>query len=313
MLTLNKNGNKLIAQVSSSKKSDKTNIYVKNVFNKDAPAELDSTDKVKSKIFKDFLLNLKKPLSKDDITLLIKHHEDNTEPVDKALLKIFRSANDFLNDSMKRFLDYSPEDDKDDVQIIPRIEESYALFCSGASGAGKSYFLSQLIKANPPKGDGGIFIIGPFKDDESYKSISKNLIHLDLNTFEEEYGVPFTIECFPKGSILIMDDIESMSNHKDIESIRDKLLSVRRHYDLTMLCVNHISMAGASTKKMLLECNYYVCYPKANWKHCEKLLKTYVGLDNEKINLIKNQNTRWCFICKAFPLYFITQTSIGLL
>lgn len=318
MLSLNKDkGNKYIAEVTSkkekSKKSIPINVYVKSSFDKDAEPELDTTQETKTKIFKDFLNNMKKPLSKEEISKLLDCYKSDKEPSEKDLLKVFRMALSFVNDSLKRFLDFSPKDGEE-IEIIPKMEDSFACFVSGASGAGKSYFINQLIKANPPKGkDAGIFLIGPFGDDVSYKGIAKDMVHLDLEKFDKEYGCPFTIDCFPKGSILIMDDIESMSNKKELESIRDKLLAVRRHYELTMICVNHVGMAGAATKKMLLECQYYIVFPKANKTHATKLMKAYVGLDNEQVNLINNQNTRWVCLCKAFPMYFVTQTSIGLL
>ena len=307
MLTIRKDNNLHIAFVSNSK-GKTIDVYIKETFNKDDPPELETSPQNKVQLFSDYLHNLKKPITKNEINELIKSYQLEKEPENMSLLRLFNQASNFVNESLKKYISYK------DCNIIPKIKGSFGCMVVGSSGAGKSYFISQMIKANPPLSkEAGIFLIGPFGNDESYKAISKNIIHLNLDTFEEEYKVPFTVDCFPRGSILIMDDIESMSNSKDLEAIRDSLLSVRRHYDLTMYCVSHVSMAGHSTKKMLLECQYYTMYPSANWKHAEKLLKSYVGLDGEKINLIKNQSTRWCMVHKGFPSYFVTQSSIGLL
>ena len=52
---------------------------------------------------------------------------------------------------------------------------------------------------------------------------------------------------------------------------------------------------------------------EVNYKQVENLLKVYMGLDKQKCILIKNQPSRWVLLSKAFPSYFVSQHSIGIL
>ena len=309
MLSFNKGDkNRCLANLADSKGKTKE-IYMKETFNKSLPPEIDSTPEMKAKIFQEFL-DLQKKLSTDDLKILEKAYMNDQSLENPKLRNILKDGKAFVQDSLKYYLSF-PES----IDVLPNFknDEAYAVYLSGASGAGKSYLISQLISKHLPPREAGVFYLGPFADDVSFKSIAKHMIPVDLDQFYKEERREIEIEDFPEGSVIIFDDIESLPNSKQVEALRDRILSVFRHHKFKLYCVNHMGMAGNKTKKLLLECKYLVVYPSANYKQVERMLTTYMGLDKQKCLLIKNQPSRWVCLCKAFPSYFISQHSVGIL
>lgn len=309
MLSFNKGEKNRPLAVLTDDKGKQTEVYMKETFDKSLPPEIDTSKENKIKIFGEFL-DLQKKLSTDDLKILEKAYRDETEIENPKLRNILKDGKRFVQDSLKYYLSFPST-----IDVLPnfKADEAYAVYLSGASGAGKSYLISQLISKHLPPRDAGVFYLGPFADDVSFKAIAKHMIPVDLQQFEKEERRQIEIEDFPEGSVIVFDDIESLPNAKQVEALRDRILSVFRHHKFKLYCVNHVGMGGSKTKKLLLECKYVVVYPSANWKQVENLLKTYMGLDKEKLALIKNQPSRWVIVCKAFPSYFVTQHSIGIL
>jgi len=305
MLTFNADNNRCIAVLEPSE----TPVYIKEVYDKGVEPEIDTSSKNKIKIFSEFL-DLQKKLTDSQIAELKKAFDSGISPTDPKMRDVYKRGLAFVKESLKNYLSFGSE-----VSVYPKFgkDEAFSMYLSGASGAGKSHLISELIQRHLPSKDAGVFYIGPFADDPSFKKISKHIIPVDLEKFREQMKRDLEVEDFPHGSVIIWDDIESLPNAKEVEGLRDRILSVFRHYGLKMFCVNHVGMNGAKSKKLLLECKYLAVYPSANWKQVENLLKTYMGLDREKCMLIKNQPSRWVICCKAFPSYFISQHSIGLL
>ena len=307
MLTFKKDKNRPLA-VLTDEKGKQTEVFIKDTFDKKLPPEIDTTPEMKQKIFSEFL-DLQKKLGSDDLKILQKAYKDETEIEAPKLRNILKDGKQFVQDSLKYYLSFDSS-----IDVLPKFtEDAYAVYLSGASGAGKSYLISQLVSKHLPSRDSGVFYIGPFADDVSFKAIAKHIIPVDLDQFEKSERRSIEIEDFPEGSVLIFDDIESLPNSKQVEALRDRILSVFRHHKFKLYCVSHVGMSGNKTKKLLLECKYLVVYPSANYKQVENLLKVYMGLDKERCMLIKNQPSRWVLLSKAFPSYFVSQHSVGIL
>jgi hypothetical protein len=307
MLTFKRDKNRPLA-VLTDEKGKQTDIYMKETYEKQLPPEIDTSRENKIKIFSEFL-DLQKKLPTDDLRVLEKAYKDETEIETPKLRNILKEGKQFVQDSLKYYLSF-PES----IDVLPKFtEDAYAVYLSGASGAGKSYLISQLVSKHLPPRDAGVFYLGPFADDVSFKAIAKHIIPVDLDQFEKSERRQIEIEDFPEGSVIIFDDIESLAQSKKVEALRDRILSVFRHHKFKLYCVNHVGLGGNKTKKLLLECKYLVVYPSANYKQVENLLKVYMGLDKERCMLIKNQPSRWVLLSKAFPSYFVSQHSVGVL
>ena len=309
MLSFNKGEKNRPLAILTDEKGKQTDVYMKETFDRTLPPEIDTSHENKIKIFGEFL-DLQKKLSTDDLKILQKAYRDETELENPKLRTVLKDGKRFVQDSLKYYLSFPSN-----IDVLPnfKADEAYAMYLSGASGAGKSYLISQLISKHLPPRDAGVFYLGPFADDVSFKSIAKHIIPVDLLQFEKVERRQIEIEDFPEGSVIIFDDIESLPNSKQVEALRDRILSVFRHHKFKLYCVNHVGMGGSKTKKLLLECKYLAVYPSANYKQVENLLKVYMGLDREKCMLIKNQPSRWVIVSKAFPSYFVSQHSVGIL
>ena len=189
MLSL-KNNNKPLAQIDNSadntikkhKKKEKKYIYYKEC-SPDDEAEIATTPEQKLKIFKSFLSRYK-DLKKSEITTFIEYFKSGVEELEnRSQNKIYSKGVDFVNNSLKRYLDYG-----DGMSLFPVINDpSYRMYITALSGSGKSYFCKEWVKHNPPRGkESGVFLFSPVEEDESLKGI-KNLIHLKLENYEQEY------------------------------------------------------------------------------------------------------------------------------
>jgi hypothetical protein len=317
MLSL-KNNNKPLAQIDNSadntikkhKKKEKKYIYYKEC-SPDDEAEIATTPEQKLKIFKSFLSRYK-DLKKSEITTFIEYFKSGVEELEnRSQNKIYSKGVDFVNNSLKRYLDYG-----DSMSLFPIINEpSYRMYITALSGSGKSYFCKEWVKHNPPRGkESSVFLFSPVEEDESLKGI-KNLIHLKLENYEQEYEKTFELEDLPRGSICIFDDVESYKPEyrKWYYQARDMIMERGRHHDLSCISVSHNPLNGIISKTCIRECQYYVCFPKFNVRDTRKLLETYTGMTKEQIDTLMNLNSRWVFMKKTVPSYFVGQHQIGLL
>lgn len=271
-------------------------------------AEIDTTDLNKRQLFKSFIERDKK-LSDDDIGMLIRSFERDEEPSNLKIVRKYKDAVKFVTSSLKKHLDYGSK-----CELFPIIDEpSYRMFISGLSGSGKSFFIAQFLKYNRPRSKGtGIFLFSPIKDDKALSSI-KNIIHIDLDEFADEMkGSIFSIDDVPKGSVCIFDDIESYKKQdaKRYMELRDIFLERGRHSDISTICVSHNCMNNQATKVSIREAQFWILFPASNRADARKLLRTYGGLESDKIDELMSMKTRWLFFKKTVSQYAIGQHSV---
>jgi hypothetical protein len=300
MLSLN-SGRK-IAIIDSDKKHC---VYLKD--DGEGEPEIETTRANKEKIFRKYL-EMDKKLSHSELEMLLSAFKRDEE-VEGKLNRKYHIAKEYVNDSLKRYLDYGSK-----TLLFPVVEEpSYRLFVSGLSGSGKSHFISEFVKVNKPKTKGaGIFLFSPVENDKSMTKI-KNLIHLNLDDLEAEMkGKELTVEDIPEGSIVIFDDIESYQKHvaKRYMELRDIFLERGRHRDISTICVSHNAMNGHATKVSIREAQYWCLFPKFNARDSKVILKTYGGFEKNDIDEIMNMKSRWVFVRKSVPKYAVGEHGV---
>lgn len=300
-------------------KKERKKIYIKgDVFDDSLQPELDTTKENKEKIFSNYL-KLDKKLTKSELDRLLSDYKADKEEHEGKLSRKYEEAREYVNTSLKKFLDYG-----DTEELFPIVEDlskkSVRVFISGASNSGKSFFLSQFLKYNKPKKDQPIIMFSPFKDDKSLKDI-KNLIHLDLDDFEKEFKRPFEApDDVPPNSIVLFDDIESHTTRaKELMGIRDIFLERGRHHGLdeggggtSVLTISHNPLGHNKTKSSIRESTYAVVFPRANPRDTGALLQKYFGYTKKMIDEVMGAKTRWVFVSKAVPQYFVAQHSVRL-
>ena len=300
-------------------KKERKKIFIKgDVFDDSLTAELDTTGENKQKIFKDFL-KMDKKLSKSDIDKMVADYKEGKAEHDGKLSRKYEEAVEYVNTSLKKYLDYG-----DTEELFPIVDDlskkSVRIFISGQSNSGKSFFISQFLKYNKPKKNQPVIMFSPFKEDKSLKDI-KNLIYLDLDDFEAEFGRPFEApDDVPPNSIVLFDDIESHTTRaKELMKIRDIFLERGRHHGLeeggggtSVLTISHNPLGHNKTKASIRESTYAVVFPRANPRDTGALLQKYFGYTKKMVDEIMNAKTRWCFVSKAVPQYWISQHSVRL-
>lgn len=292
--------------------SNKAKIYYKDARRDDIP-ELDTNFENKLAIFKKYLSQFEK-LTKTDTNYLIDEYTNKKQDLDNAKLnKYYIKGIDYVNKSLKKHLVF----ENDNIKLFPIIEgqRTYRMLIAGLSGSGKSHFASEFLKRNKPR-DGGIFLFSPVDNDDSIKV--KNIIHIKLENYEKEFDKPFEIEDIPEGSVCLFDDCDSYN--KQYRSLymetRNILLERGRHRGISTIVVQHQAQAGMRNRNdiVLRECEFYVLFPKYNYRDSYNLLKNYTSISKQDMNDILNiDNSRWVFIKKSVPSYYVSEHDICLL
>jgi len=306
MLSLS-NGIKIA--VFEKDKDDKTEekyIYIKDDDRKAKP-EIQTTQAKREELFDEFIRRDAKLALKDIKALNDKYKKGVDLP--SKLERKYEDATTFVDNSLKYYLDYPKN-----VKLHPLITQpTYRMFISGLSGSGKSTYIANFLKYNKPK---HIFLMSPIMDDEAFKKLKPTPVHLNLETYEKEYEHgPFDIEHLPPDSVLILDDIDTGKNSKQYQQVKVQILERGRHLKVSTIVVSHNPLGGnvKHAVAQLLESEFYVIFPKANRAHAEKLLKKYVGIDQQKCNLILDTDSRAVLIKKSYPSYFVAEHTVGCL
>lgn len=269
--------------------------------------DMDTTDENKRRIFLQFI-ELDKKLSSRDIDEIMEKYDGKDIELKPRLDRKHYDSMKNLEMSLKKEFHLSVEN-----TLTPIIEESsYRIFVSGLSGSGKSYYISEFLKFNKPKAKGaGIFLFSPVHNDKAMESI-KNLIHIDLDWFADEFERELEIDDIPDGSIVIFDDVESFNpvKKKTYLALRDIFLERGRHKNISTITVSHNAMNGNTTKASIRESQYWILFPKFNSRDTKNILITYGGLNNNEIDKIMKMKTRGLMYKKTVPKYCVGQHDI---
>lgn len=308
-------------KLSISKTKDKTAIalaesgkdefYINLIEDKKEDDSLDCGMEIKQRVFNSYLKSDKKLTLKEIKDLSDDFAQGKHECENEKLSRKYDMALEFVNESLKKFLTYG-----EDTTLFPIIDQSkpFSLYITGMRASGKSYFTREFLKKNKPK-DSQIILISPFEDDPSLKGMT--LVKFDLNEVESMLEREFTCFDFPEDAIIVFDDIEGFAKaeNKRINALRDACLTVGRHHGnrgLSVISIVHNPMGGNSTKVPLRESSHFVLFPKTNSRDVKVLLKTYGGYDDDKIREILNTKSRWVFVSKTCPSYWVSEKQVRL-
>ena len=303
MLSLKSGG----TPIAFSESKPDLKIYIKSDENE---PELDTTMPNKIKIFKEFLKGDSKTSIKDIHELTTSFEAGALVHPNPKLDRKYDNAVEFVNDSLKHFLQY-PESTKL-FPLVPK-DKAYTVFITGMRGSGKTYFVKQFLKYNRDKKRQVLFI-SPFLDDESMKGV-KDVIPMDIDEIEEELERPFTVSDFPEDAIIIFDDLEGFSKKKmmKLDDLRDKALTMGRHNGLAVISICHNPMSGNRTKAPIRESQYFVLFPQSNPRDTKVLLSTYGGYTIPQVKEILDSKSRFVFVNKNHPKYWISSTQVRIL
>lgn len=155
-------------------------------------------------------------------------------------------------------------------------------FIAGATGAGKSWLIDQMMQNDIMKKKGKrehIMFTDLKEPDESIKSKYKK--------FGKDADIRWINDNLD-GNMFIFDD----STNPDVLRFRDSMLEKGRHRKATVLGVNHRLRDGTNTKKLINESKYIVTFPGSNRAAVAGFMKDYMQMDTNEIrNSLKKART----------------------
>ena len=226
---------------------------------------------------------------------------------------IYRAAVVILEDIVKKSFYIAPGEGH--LEVLP-LQESSRISIMGPSGVGKSTWVGNfLLQYRKKYKKNKIFVFSPILDDDAFNKPTLDVSYVKLD--DTLLADPLDISEF-ENSCLIFDDIESINDKKLQEAViffRDVCLETGRHRNITVLCVSHIILNGAQSKKMLNESDEVVVFPRSNFNAIKNLCIRYYGFTKDDVNYLKTigQQSRWAMVKRSFPTCIVSSNAIRIL
>lgn len=167
------------------------------------------------------------------------------------------------------------------------------IYISGATGAGKSYLIRQIIENDLSTRK--VYLFSNVKDDPSFKGLT-------LHNWENTEAKLDDIE---EDAIYIFDDYPD-------RTLRDMILETGRHKNAMAVVVNHKHREWRQTMKPLNEAKYVILFPSAN-KGTAMVEMHNLGMDKKQRNAIVNlaqRQGRYMILHQHAPNAIITQETV---
>jgi hypothetical protein len=205
-----------------------------------------------------------------------------------------------------------------DTKILPffdmtKNEGIRALF-SGNTGSGKSYMCRKAIEQIKPK---KVYIFSSI-DDGDYDNLPCDIMKVDLNDIIDRtgYDIHQIYEQMEEKCCAVFDDIISYGTKlsKPYLELRLIMLQKARHKKQSVFVVEQTAQAGNTkgSREVLLNCQYFYCFPRNNFNAFNKLAKIYLGLNQKQIEHMKTLG-RYVMINKNYPSYYVSSNEVGII
>jgi len=234
------------------------------------------------------------------------------------------------------------EDDDDPIIKFETVQENIPLptkerqviFAAGAQNSGKSYrvaaYIYYWLRMFP---DRPVTVISRLDHDETFCDRSRdgwgnlersiNRLKPSVDWIENK----FQLEKF-SNQLVVFDDVISSKwsdnpdpkdNRKENNLIQDYIFDLAkdmaqngRHNNIQLFITSHdLYTRGSGLSKIIVDCTDFVMFPDTSSEHhLNYFLKEYVGLTKPKIDLFKTLKSRWIWIHKNSPRYFMYQNGL---
>ena len=193
--------------------------------------------------------------------------------------------------------------------------ERTIFYITAPSGSGKSYLAKEIIheyhKMYPKR---EVYVFSSLDSDPTLDSL-KYIKRIKLSK-PEFMETELSAEDF-KDSLVLMDDIDVISDKKKLKKVQDilnSILQTGRHFQVSCIYTSHQSTAGHSTKIILCEAHVIVIYPSTSGgKMMKYLLDQYLGFSKSQIEKVKDLKSRWLAIVRKYPRCLVWQNGASLL
>ena len=235
-------------------------------------------------------------------------------PLDNDLNKIYQS---FLPvDKPKRGLQEIKLSSGKFVLIPPKtVEEGKSKrechYLFAPSGAGKSWKIADIGKEYKKlykDEDRPIWVFSSLDDDKESLGrlgptnrwvIDDTLVTNppDIKTFEH--------------SLVIFDDCDALTGKikAAVDNLMNSILTTGRHYDISIICANHLGMDHKNTRLQLSEAHWMTLFiGSCSASQINYCLSKYVGCEKEEMKKIKKLGGRSVSILRQYPQVVVGET-----
>lgn len=277
----------------------------------------DEPEKIKGNLLdivnEDYIRSFKKKMPVKDIVTLQRSFIKNTIPSDEELRDIYDKI---VEDTDKICRKTFKIHDNGVIRLLPNFnEDSERSYVAGATGSGKSYFVKKYIQSYQkvyPRSK--IYIFSDVENDPELDNELKNIERIPLNEDLLEPELDMLNEQNYKNSIVLFDDIDSISNKHLKEAVykfNDKLMTRGRHENISTILTSHLLTNYKETRITLNSVSNITFFPGSGSTHAIKyLLSKYIGLSNDIINRIFKLKSRAVTIIKRYPITVISDKEI---
>lgn len=183
-------------------------------------------------------------------------------------------------------------------------------YITGASGSGKSTWTRKFLNEyKKSKKKNPLYLFSSLDED-------KNLDKKDIkrvNIGENLIKTPIQIDELANSAVIFDDTdvIRDKGLREIVNGIRDEILQIGRHHNITCLITNH-SLTGKDLKTVLSEC-HTITFFNGNWnRQLKYLIDNYLGLNPEDIKRIRKSKSRWITVFKNYPMVILTENEVWL-
>jgi len=188
------------------------------------------------------------------------------------------------------------------MSVVPRGDSRSVFYVTGASGSGKSVFVSNLLAEWCHKHpDGQVYFISRLDSDTAFEDLPIQRVKVDESLVTE----PLTVDEFPENCFVVYDDIDTIPNKAVSEAVQALLrdmLEVGRHKNISVAVTSHLATNYSKTRTILNEAHFVVCFAHGSSAQAIKyIMKTYCGLDNDDVKKLLKLPSRWVCVRRHYP------------
>lgn len=202
-----------------------------------------------------------------------------------------------------------------DIDIKEPFVKANHIYVAGATGCGKSHWISQYLKlVNKYQKKRDIFIFSDVEYDKVFDDGLKNIHRISLD--DSLVMNPIAPEEL-KDSVCVFDDIDSIQDKalkNTVYTLMDSIYKRGRHENITCISSTHNITNYVKSRIPINESALIVLFCRSGSTSGQKyILEKYVGLDKSTIKDILNLKSRAVQIHKSYPLFYAWDKGVKLL
>lgn len=245
-------------------------------------------------------------LSHSDKEIIQQCIENNEEPDDDRLEKIYYEILDKMKHKKKRYV--VPKGKT--LEVLPDFNRIQKIYISAQSGAGKSTWASNWIRRYLEHyKDNEFYVLSCVDEDDVIDKLHPVRVDLD-NVLSD----PIDVQNELQDSVVLIDDcacITDIQTRKYVINLLNSIAQIGRHARCTLLNIVHNTLDRHNSKTILTEATSVVIFCRAGSnKQNIDYMERYCNFDKDLIKKILNLPSRFVCITRTYPNMIIHERGI---